>query len=208
LIDTGGSYGSILEEETIFNASKSIGVEGEVIDYNWDFGDNTNGNGVIIAHKYIEKGKYTVTLTITDNKSNKAIKSTNVWVQEINEPPNKPTIQGSNQGNIGIPYEFIFSSNDNDGNDIWYSVDWGDGLNTGWIGPYKEGEKIILDHSWNMIGKYSIKTMVKDVFDDESQVETLSIQVKIPISKAVVNINSFLMKLLFYFPFLNNLIKI
>jgi C1A family cysteine protease len=208
LTDTGGSYGTIFGEETTLDASKSIGVEGEIINYHWDFGDGNIGSGPVTTHEYLEQGKYTITLTITDSENNEATESTNVWVQDSNEQPEKPTIHGPNQGRIGLPYTFTFSSSDNDGNDLWYSVDWGDGTVIDWSGPYEQEDELAIDHSWNMIGKYSITVKVKDVFDNESEAESLSIYVKMPESRPAASICSLLLKLLAYFPILNSLINI
>lgn len=35
--------------------------------YHWDFGDNTNGNGAVVAHQYVTPGTYIACLTVTDS---------------------------------------------------------------------------------------------------------------------------------------------
>jgi PKD repeat protein/KaiC/GvpD/RAD55 family RecA-like ATPase len=54
---------------TIFNASDSYDLDGEIISYQWDFGDNnvTIVSSPTVIHKYASFGNYTVTLTIVDN---------------------------------------------------------------------------------------------------------------------------------------------
>ena len=47
----------------------------------------------------------------------------------LNEPPDKPTIEGPSSGNAGIEYEFKFCSEDPDEDDIYYCIDWGDSSN-------------------------------------------------------------------------------
>jgi len=36
-----------------------------IIDYNWDFGDGTTGNGLTVTHEYANLGEYTVSLILT-----------------------------------------------------------------------------------------------------------------------------------------------
>ncbi len=57
-----------------FNASQSYDPENNPISYNWDFGDNTTGNGVITNHTYTTTNSnpksYKVKLTLYDNWGN------------------------------------------------------------------------------------------------------------------------------------------
>ena len=168
VVKTGGSYGTILGEETRFDASNSIGVEADISDFQWDFGDGHAGNGITTSHTYLQEGKYTVTLTLTDSENNMATKTTSVWVQETNNPPNKPTVTGQTPGTIGIPYEYSFSTTDSNDNDIWYMVDWDDGSDLEWLGPFDSGEELSLKYRWTMFGNYELKVKTKDSFGDES----------------------------------------
>lgn len=86
-----------------------------------------------------------------------------------NYAPIKPSIIGPNKGEQGIQYTFRFNSTDPEGEDIFYFIDWGDGSDTGWLGPYSSGEEITLDHTWNTEQKFTIKAKAKDVLDDESE---------------------------------------
>jgi PKD repeat protein len=53
-----------------FNASDSFDPDGEIVFYNWDFGDGTNGTGINVSHIYKNPGIYTLTLVVTDNNGN------------------------------------------------------------------------------------------------------------------------------------------
>lgn len=49
-----------------FNGGASTDDEGEIINYNWSFGDNSWGEGKVVDHVYTTEGFYVVRLTITD----------------------------------------------------------------------------------------------------------------------------------------------
>ncbi len=165
--DAGGSYGVYPGEEVTFDASRSFGYEGEIIDYYWDFGDGANGTGFTTTHTYSDKGKYTVILTVTDIKNSKSSDNTYVWIQESNDPPDKPEIQGPKPVTIGVEYLYTIVSEDPDGNDIWYTIDWGDGTQEEWTGPFASGEEATISHTWSISGTYTVKAQPKDVFGDE-----------------------------------------
>jgi PKD repeat protein len=53
-----------------FDASSSYDYDGSIVKYEWEFGDDTNGEGITVEHTYSEDGSYDVTLTVTDNEAN------------------------------------------------------------------------------------------------------------------------------------------
>ena len=77
-----------------------------------------------------------------------------------------PIIDGPSDGNANEEYEFSFIINDPEEDDVWLYVDWGDGIDTGWLGPYTTGEEIILYHTWSTGGLYYIKARSMDLWDD------------------------------------------
>ncbi|MFC2041077.1 PKD domain-containing protein [Chloroflexota bacterium] len=50
-----------------FDGSGSYDPDGDIVKWEWEFGDSSTGSGVIVSHTYQEAGTYTVTLTATDN---------------------------------------------------------------------------------------------------------------------------------------------
>ena len=96
------------------------------------------------------------------------------------QPPSTPTINGPPSGRIGHTYDYKILSTDPDGDDISYLVDWGDGTNTGWLGPYTSGEEQTVSHSWETKGSYTIQVKAKDSNGAESGWGTL--QVTMPMS--------------------------
>ena len=55
----------------LFDGSSSRDVDGTIVNYYWNFGDNSNATGAIVQHTYANAGKFTATLTITDNSGAK-----------------------------------------------------------------------------------------------------------------------------------------
>lgn len=173
--DTGGPYGALVGQEVSVNADKSIGYEGEIIEYTWDFGDGDTGSGLTTTHIYDETGIYTLTLNITDIKNNKASSTSKVWVQESNTAPDTPTLDGPSSGGFWKQYEYKIYSEDPDGNELLYLIDWGDGKKEEWIGPFSSGEEITVSHTWVSVGSFNFKVKVKDPFNQESDWATLKV---------------------------------
>jgi hypothetical protein len=77
-------------------------------------------------------------------------------------PPEIPVIDGPTDGIVIDTYEFKFSSEDPEDDDIYYLIDWDDNTSSEWIGPYNSGEEIIVNHTWYDPGTYEIRAKAKD----------------------------------------------
>jgi hypothetical protein len=205
IVDTGGPYGAYVDQECVFDGSKSFGVEGAIVEYYWDFGDGTYDTEPITTHTYPEVGVFDVSLTVTDSEGNSATENTNVWVQVTNDCPNIPIINGKTslkQYSIGT---YTVNSTDPDGNDLYYYIDWGDGQAEEWIGPYASGVDAEIKHKWANLGTITIKAKSKDVFDEEGDWGTF--EVTIPRNKLVYNaVPRFLQQLPNAFPILRHIL--
>ena len=80
-----------------------------------------------------------------------------------NGHPEKPMLDGPTNGRPKKEYNFSIVTNDPNSDEVFYYIDWGDGTNSSWIGPYSSGDEIIVHHIWSKIGKYSIKARAKDI---------------------------------------------
>ncbi len=97
--------------------------------------------------------------------------------EATNYPPEAPIIDGPKNGKIDIDYEYKFSANDQNQDQIYYYINWGDGNNTGWLGPYLSGEEISVIHKWSNKGTYIIRAKAKDINNAESQESTFEINI-------------------------------
>jgi len=80
--------------------------------------------------------------------------------------PSKP--DGETFVKTSIEYTYTTSSTDPNGDQIYYMWNWGDGTNSGWIGPYNSGEITGASHAWKENGTYEIKVKTKDTCTLES----------------------------------------
>jgi len=92
-----------------------------------------------------------------------------------NNPPATPEISGSTKGKTGTSYTYYFSTTDPEENNVYYYIDWDDGNNSGWYGPYVSGAEKSLSHTWSSDGTYTIRIKAKDTFDEESGWATLTV---------------------------------
>ena len=67
--------------------------------------------------------------------------------------------------------------------------DWGDGTDSGWIGPYTSGDISNATHIWTKSGNYHVKVKAKDEFGAESYWSD-PLSVSIPKNRAVSKTNS------------------
>jgi hypothetical protein len=101
--------------------------------------------------------------------------------ENMNDPPTTPTIDGPGSGKPETSYTYTFRSVDPEGDQVYYYIEWGDGDIVEWDGPHNSDVEIDLAHTWAEKGTYIIKAKAKDVYDEESGWETLT--VTIPRSK-------------------------
>ena len=67
-------------EEITFDASSSYDPDGEIVSYNWTFGDGNGTEGEVVTYTYSKAGNYTSTLTVTDNDGLQDTTELSFWV--------------------------------------------------------------------------------------------------------------------------------
>lgn len=88
--------GGVFPIDITFDASASTD-DGNIIRYDWDFGDGNTGSGQIVTHNYTAAGPYTVELTVEDDTGN--IRSLQKIIN-ISAP-------GAGEQNVGVVHEVL-----------------------------------------------------------------------------------------------------
>ncbi|UCD13133.1 MAG: LamG domain-containing protein [Thermoplasmatales archaeon] len=92
-----------------------------------------------------------------------------------NDRPSEPDINGPPEGEIGTEYDYTVMTTDPQDKDLYYFIYWGDGTDTGWLGPYTSGEEVTEGHTWSEQGTFNIFVNAKNTDDIESDWGTLEV---------------------------------
>ncbi len=159
--DAGGPYSCDRYETILLDGSGSHDPDGEIVSYEWDFGDGTTGTGVKPSHTYSSKGTFTVTLTVTDDDALTDSDTTTVKVSKPYQPPSprpnkKPKADAGLNVKISMGSIIHFSgadSYDKDGKIVDYRWDFGDGTTT---------TGVEVSHTYTEHGHYTVTLVVED----------------------------------------------
>jgi len=183
----------------------------------WEYiGSDYNGNdgwGVIWNTTIIDDGFYLGKVVFVDDSGNYGDGVALLGrVSNMNYPPNVPTIRGPSSGKAGEQYSYVISSTDPEEDAVHYYIDWGDGITSGWLGPFDSGYEINQSHMWDEKDNYLIKVKAKDSNDKESDWAIL--EVSMPKSKLCINtqflrfLENLLQNHLHLFPLLRQLLEL
>jgi C1A family cysteine protease len=200
-----GPYYGLVNEPVEFQGE--TGGEHPPFTYNWDFGDDTTSTEQNPSHTYTNPGEYIVRLTVTDDNGATMTDETSAWIQETNQPPSTPTIEGPTSVATGNYCWYNITFDDPDGSPLYlYAVAFGFESNM-WWGPYpSEWYKEFLYFYWKEEGDFIVKAKVKDPYGAESDWATLTVTV--PKNKPYINrpILNFLQQHPNLFPILRQLL--
>jgi hypothetical protein len=79
-----------------------------------------------------------------------------------NNPPFKPTINGTNKGVPGTEYTFCIIAEDPENDSLFVKWDWGDGTSSELLGPIISGTEVCESHIWDEKDTYTISVTVED----------------------------------------------
>ena len=155
-----------------------------IISYTENVTDNFYGWGLTLTDTYANG---TVYYTVNDGLN---------WTEESegdmtfktygreNVPPNEPLITGEIEGRFGVEYPYDFSTDDLDGDMVYYWIDWGDDTPVDWMGPYVSGMVLTMKHTYKKRGTYTIAAKAKDPLGAESAYGYL--EVTMPVSTSFI----------------------
>jgi hypothetical protein len=90
--------------------------------------------------------------------------------QDANFPPYQPSKPvGIINVMINLEYIYISGAYDPDDDAVYYLWDWGDGNDSGWLGPYNSGTLCDGRHIWNTKENCTVKVKAKDIYGAESE---------------------------------------
>jgi len=201
---SGPSTG-LINEIKQFTGSATGGISPYT--YAWDVDNDgyDDGVGVKLNKSWSTANTYTIRLKVTDSRGINATTSATIIISEPNTAPNKPsTPTGETSGRTKKAYDFSSGATDPESDQVSLLFDWGDGNNSGWLGPFNSGTLHNASHTWTKKGTYSIKVKARDIHGVES---TWSDPLTITIRRSFdVQYPSIFEKIMNRFPALNNLL--
>jgi hypothetical protein len=158
ICDPGGPYEACLGNcpwPTRFDGSGSSSPDGEIVSYEWGFGDGGTGTGVNPEHLYEEFGEFVVTLTVTDNANASSSCTTLTRVYCVADAPPLCEIEPS-FAEIELGAEAVFDGSNSMGactDIVAYEWNFGDGAT---------GTGVTVAHRYREAGVFTIQLTVYD----------------------------------------------
>lgn len=166
----GPDYGVYFQNMTY--TAVTTEPDGEPLYYQFDWGDgNTSGwlgpytSGVPVSatHAWMGMGSYPVRVVAKDNRSTLSDWSDILVVTiGIDNPPDKPSIDGPTSGNSGETYDYTVSATDFEDHLVCYRINWGYGLTSNWSEFHPPGEDVVFSHMFTKAGTYRIQVQAMD----------------------------------------------
>ena len=153
-----------------FDASPSQDPDGEIVQWLWNFGDGTAGEGQTASHIYEHAGSYLIRLTVIDDRGAQDMAEEELVVREANEPPQAGFTFSPGRPTVDDVVQFTDRSRDPDGEIIRWSWDFGDGTGSALRNP---------SHQYGEPGDY---TVTLTVTDDDGASATASAELHVTVN--------------------------
>jgi len=168
IITTKGAF--CVGEEAILSAKGSTDSDGTIVQYWWNFGDGTSGEGQKVRHRYHTSGIYEVVLEVDDGRAVSNSRAQIAAAVTVNATP----VANAGFDRIVSPGEEILfdgsASVDRDGSLTSFSWDFDDGSRA-------EGERV--SHVYQSSGEYQVRLLVTDNSETECNVSENTIRVRV-----------------------------
>ena len=100
-------------------------------------------------------------------KNIRLILATLAELAEVKFPSDPPAQPSRPDGKTNVvwnrEYPYTSSTTDPNGDELLYLFYWGDGSNSGWLGPFPSGQTVTGTHMWTAIGTYNVTVKAKDI---------------------------------------------
>jgi hypothetical protein len=198
-----GPYYGLVDEAVEFQGDAA--GEQPPFTYHWDFGDESTSNEQNPTYAYPNQGDYTIEFTVTDDNGRSMTEETYAWIQETNQPPDTPIIEGPTEIEKGKDCWYNITYFDPDGTPLYkrsiaFNLDYGI-----WYGPYKSDNwETKWYWNWTEEGDYIVKAKARDIYGAESDWAILEVTVQK--SKTINDFNPWISRLIELFPILKLLI--
>ncbi|MBF0100889.1 MAG: PKD domain-containing protein [Desulfobacterales bacterium] len=147
--------------------------DGNIVSYDWNFGDGQTGSGAVVTHTFKESKTFLVTLKVKDNDGAEA--SANFTVSTLNELPVVSIIASDTEGVYPLPVMFIADATDSDGKIHSYYWNFSDGT-------YATGKQAA--RTFNQPGTYRVGVTVSD---NQGGIRQGSIDIRVLDRKPIVD---------------------
>jgi len=119
-----------------------------------------------ISVEWVADGVLDISVSITNNE------------QVENMAPERPNIDGPVKIKVGVEQEYIISTDDPNGDDVYFWVQWFEGCpGVSWEGPYDSGEEVTFKYTYDQKGDYLIQVQAKDSNGELSDWATLDVSI-------------------------------
>lgn len=150
-------------DDTVQFTDRSSDPDGEVVDWEWDFGDGSTNTRQNPSHLYSRAGTYTVELTVTDDDGATDSVSKSITVEEPpNERPEADFSFSPTNPTTDDTVQFTDRSSDPDGRISRWQWDFGDGNTSTSQNP---------THRYTRTGTFTVRLTVTD---DEGATDSAS----------------------------------
>jgi len=150
--EAGPDRSVAIDEPITFDSGESFDRDGEIVAWNWSFGDGVHASGPVVTHQYAKSGTYEVILMVMDDSDTTTDTEIDKLSVRVNEPPVADA--GPDQRVTASLVAFDGSASaDSDDSIAAYAWDFGDG---------GTGEGPAPTHVYAEPGTYDVRLTVTD----------------------------------------------